>query len=228
MSDLTHTSILAGFPVAQSQTSWNFSACKRAFDIAVAASALIFMLPGIVIISVLVPLTSRGPIIFRQSRIGQGSRRFTLFKFRSMAVRSEHDSCLTSDGDRRVTPFGRFLRKTKLDELPQLYNVLRGDMSIVGPRPDMPEYAATLPAELRDVLLLKPGVTGAASIRFRNEEQLLARIPSSQLQSFYCNTLLPQKAALDLDYARRATFLRDFKTIVRTISVLLSTTQDTN
>ncbi len=220
MSDLTQASSLSAFADRQAVTPWSVSAAKRAFDALFAASALLLTMPLVATIALLVRVTSRGPALFRQTRIGQGGRSFTLFKFRSMTIRSEDDSCLTCRGDRRVTSLGKILRRTKLDELPQFYNVLRGDMSMVGPRPDMPEYVATLPTELRHVLLLKPGVTGAASIRFRDEEELLAAIPPQYVQQYYCGTLLPRKVQLDLEYARSASFLRDLKTIVKTVGVL--------
>ncbi len=220
MSDMTEGSTLNAFAVRQSIMPWSVSAGKRAFDAVFATSALILTMPLIVVIAALVRSTSRGPALFRQTRVGQAGRSFTLFKFRSMSVRTEKDSCLTFAGDRRVTPLGKILRKTKLDELPQFYNVLRGDMSMVGPRPDVPEYVATLPSELRHVLLLKPGVTGAASIWFRNEEELLAKVSSEQLQQFYCDALLPNKVQMDLEYARSASFFRDLKIIAKTVAVL--------
>lgn len=214
------TSALGRLSVTGTVTPWSVSIRKRVFDAFVAGFALIATSPLMAIAAVLVLGTSRGPVLFRQTRVGQAGRRFTLFKFRSMRVRTEKDSCLTCQGDNRVTKVGRILRKTKLDELPQLYNVLRGDMSMIGPRPDVPEYVATLPAELRQVLLLRPGVTSSASILFRNEEALLAHVPPEKLHEFYCDTLFPRKVQLDLDYARSASFLRDLQLIAKTAGVL--------
>jgi lipopolysaccharide/colanic/teichoic acid biosynthesis glycosyltransferase len=220
MSELAQTPVLGSLAVTGAVTPWSVSTRKRVFDAIVAGCALVVASPVMAIIALLVRGTSRGPALFRQVRVGQGGRRFTIFKFRSMRVRTERDSCLTRCGDSRVTALGRILRKTKLDELPQLYNVLRGDMSMVGPRPDMPEYVATLPAHLRTVVLLKPGVTSSASILFRNEEKLLAHVPPEKLHEFYCDTLFPRKVQLDLEYAHSASFLRDLKLIVKTAGVL--------
>jgi lipopolysaccharide/colanic/teichoic acid biosynthesis glycosyltransferase len=200
--------------------SWSISAGKRAFDAIIAGTALMFVLPFMTVIGILVKVTSTGPVLFRQQRVGQRGRVFTLLKFRSMAVNSDRSSKLTCSGDRRVTPVGKFLRRTKLDELPQLYNVVRGDMSLVGPRPDMPEYIATLSPSLSEVLLLRPGITSVASIEFSAEEAVLVRVPPDQLQSFYTETLLPRKIALDLEYARSSTLVKDLKLIARTIGVM--------
>ena len=200
--------------------SWSISAGKRTFDAMIAGTALIFVLPFMAVIGILVKITSTGPVLFRQQRVGQRGRAFTLLKFRSMAVNSDKSSKLTCSGDPRVTPVGKFLRKTKLDELPQLYNVVRGDMSLVGPRPDMPEYIATLSPSLSEALLLRPGITSVASIEFADEEAILAQVPPDQLHSFYTETLLPRKIALDLEYARSSTFVKDLKVIARTVGVM--------
>lgn len=199
---------------------WSVSSGKRVFDAIVAGVALIVTFPCMAIIAVLIRATSGGPILFRQIRIGQGGRAFTLFKFRSMRIRTEKDSSLTCQGDCRVTKLGKILRRAKLDELPQLYNVLRGDMSMVGPRPDVPEYVARLPFKLQQLLLLKPGITSCASMLFRNEEQLLAEVPPEELHEFYCGTLFPRKVQIDLEYARSASLVRDLKLIAKTVGVL--------
>ena len=175
-----------------------------------------------VLAALLIKATSRGPILFRQSRVGQYGRVFSLLKFRSMAVHSPGGSNLTRSGDPRVTKVGRILRSTKVDELPQMYNVLLGDLSVVGPRPDMPEFIDTLDGDLRSVLLLKPGVTSVVSVEFRNEESVLSCVPPDQLRSFYINVLLPDKVARDLKYARGAGLGSDLRVIARTAAALLS------
>jgi lipopolysaccharide/colanic/teichoic acid biosynthesis glycosyltransferase len=128
---------------------------------------------------------------------------------------------ITRKGDARITVVGRFLRKWKLDEIPQLLNVLLGDMSLVGPRPELPEFHARLNTEQRQMELLRPGVTGWASVQFRAEEELMSRVPQDQLISKYINTLLPTKAFLDLEYAQRATFCSDLIVIAKTIVLIL-------
>jgi len=178
---------------------------------------LVLALPLFVLIAVFVKLTSRGPALFRQRRVGQGGREFQLMKFRTMVQSGEHNGPrLTRSGDSRVTGLGRVLRKWKLDELPQLFNLLHGDMSLVGPRPDMAEFLGSLKGSARHVLLLKPGITGSATLQFRNEEELLALVPEEQLREVYVQEVLPQKVKLDLDYASTATFLTDLLMLLKT------------
>lgn len=222
MRGITQNPASTIFPLAKPVTPWSVSSGKRAFDAVLAGFGLVVLSPLMATIALFVRITSPGPVLFRQNRVGQGGRSFTLLKFRSMTIHQRNDSCLTCKGDPRVTSFGKVLRKTKLDELPQLYNVFRGDMSLVGPRPDMPQFVAALPDALRQVLVLRPGVTSAASILFRNEETLLATVPQEQLQQFYCNTIFPQKIHLDLEYARSASLFRDLKTIAKTLTILFA------
>jgi len=173
------------------------------------------------VVALSVALTSAGPVLFRQVRSGQGGRPFELLKFRSMTYRQGSGAPgVTRSGDSRITPVGKFLRRFKLDELPQLVHVLRGDMSLVGPRPDLPEFLEALAPEHRALLGLKPGLTGAATLQFRHEEELLARVPPEQLFDHYVSTVLPQKAQLDLAYARRATFSSDLQVLWRTAFAL--------
>ena len=142
-------------------------------------------------------------MIFRQERVGQGGKLFTLFKFRTMEVTSEQDGpSLTRSGDPRITKFGRFLRKYKLDELPQLINVLRGEMSLIGPRPKVPHL------EVME-MPFRPGLTGAATLAFRCEEEMLQDIPAHELEAYYCRAIQPLKAKLDREYMRQATFVSD-------------------
>ena len=184
------------------------------------AGALILIpvaMPLMALIALLVKATSPGPVFFRQKRLGKGGPVFQLLKFRTMYHgRRVAGSGLTQRGDSRITPLGHLLRRCKLDELPQLFNVLRGEMSLVGPRPDLPAYFEGLNGEQRRVLDLAPGITGAASLKFRNEEALLAQIAPEQLETFYVKTLLPQKIALELEYARTASVVTDAAMLFRT------------
>ena len=190
-------------------------------DLFFASLAILPCLPLMALISVVVALTSRGPVLFRQTRMGKNGRSFQLLKFRTM-LHNPKDSGpgVTRSGDTRITPVGKFLRGCKLDELPQLLNVLRGDMSLVGPRPDLPEFLLALAAEHRGLIALKPGVTGWATLQFRNEEELLASVPKEQLLSYYTETVLPLKAQLDLTYAQRASLRSDLGILWRTLLVL--------
>jgi len=200
---------------------WCFSRFKRAMDFVCVLILVPFVLPVMAIIALAIQATSRGPVLFRQRRLGRGGTKFELLKFRTMHhARPTAGSGLTQRGDRRITPIGRLLRRCKLDELPQLFNVLRGEMSLVGPRPDLPEYFESLDAKQRRVLSLTPGITGAASLKFRNEEALLAQVDQERLESFYVETLLPQKIALDLEYARTATAVTDTAMVLRTAAAI--------
>lgn len=198
-------------------SAWNHARGKRIFDLIFSSVLLPLLLPLLVLIAILVRLTSPGPALFRQCRVGQDGRLFPLLKFRTMYQRSEAGPALTMKSDSRVTPAGRFLRKLKLDELPQLVNVARGEMTFVGPRPDLEEYLAELPPDLRCLTRLRPGITGAASLCYRDEEALFAGQSRSAQREFYVSQLLPAKARLDLDYARRASCLGDLKLIARTV-----------
>jgi lipopolysaccharide/colanic/teichoic acid biosynthesis glycosyltransferase len=197
---------------------WCNSHTRRMLDIAGAACLLVPALPLMAITAALVKLTSPGPALFQQTRLGRGGKPFTLLKFRTMAHQPVASGLgLTRSGDSRVTAVGRLLRQWKLDELPQLINVLRGDMSLVGPRPDLAKYYATLSAELRQILQVRPGVTGAASLAYRHEESVLAQVAPGQLEGFYTRTLLPEKVRLDLEYAAQANCWTDLRTLFRTL-----------
>ena len=170
------------------------------------------------VIAIAIKSTSEGPVLFRQQRIGKDGRPFEMLKFRTMRDRRElSDLTITREGDSRNTPLGKVLRKSKLDELPQLFNVMVGDMSLVGPRPDIAEYCETLPAETRSVLKLRPGLTGWSTLQYRNEERLLAKVPEQHLAHYYVNVVFPEKARLALEYARHATFSRDLEILLRTL-----------
>ena len=200
---------------------WNYSAGKRLFDIAAALLVLLISLPLTVVIAAAVKLNSRGPVLFRQARVGRDGKSFVILKFRTMASGESAGLSLTRKGDSRVTGIGRALRNWKLDELPQFLNVLRGDMSLVGPRPDLAKYTAVLGAERQQFLSLRPGITGAASLRFRNEESILAGIPEADLERVYTSQLFPQKVDIDLAYARSASLRRDLELLCRTFAAVL-------
>jgi lipopolysaccharide/colanic/teichoic acid biosynthesis glycosyltransferase len=191
---------------------------KRVFDVAVAAVALLVTSPLLVAIGLTVRLTSPGPALFRQERVGRGGVPFTIHKFRTMRV--AHDGALVSaTGDSRVTPLGALLRRSKLDELPQLFDVLAGTMSIVGPRPEVPGYAALWPSERRDVILsVRPGITDPASIVFRHEADLLAE--ADDPDAYYREVLLPEKSRLYVEYVEHRTFWGDLRVIGATLAAV--------
>jgi len=174
-----------------------------------------------------VRLSSRGPTFFRQERTGQFGRPFRILKFRTMRPATHGVGPLvTAAGDSRITAVGRWLRKTKIDELPQLFNVLSGDMSIVGPRPEVPKYTALYNEEQRRTFLAKPGITGPAAIAFVNEEELLAA--QTDREGYYVNTLLPAKLALDIQYCQNISVAADAKFILQTITRIVRRSEPEN
>lgn len=194
---------------------------KRAFDIVVAATALFLLLPLFLLLALAVALSSSGGAFFRQVRVGRAGREFGLLKFRSMRPGSEAKGQITVGGrDPRITGVGYFLRKSKLDELPQLINVLVGDMSIVGPRPEVPKYVALYTQEQQEVLSVRPGITSLASIAYINENELLGR--SSDPERAYIGEVMPAKLALDLKYVREQGFTRDLGIIFGTLGKLFA------
>ncbi len=203
-------------------TSWSLSTGKRALDCTCAVVLLIVAAPLMLLIAALVKITSSGPVFFRQKRVGQSGEGFQLLKFRTMYHSIENGGPLvTRCGDRRVTSVGKWLRKWKLDELPQFINVLKGEMSLVGPRPDMLKYIETLAGENRNILRFRPGITSPATLMFRNEEEVLAEVPTEEMEHFYICNLLPQKVRTDLNYAECATFSKDCRSIWRTVFAII-------
>ncbi len=193
---------------------------KRAFDVTVALLALLVLPLSLVLISAAVKLDSRGPAVFRQERVGRGVARFLILKFRSMPHEPARESGnITPAGDPRVTKVGQFLRKSKLDELPQLWNVFRGDMSLVGPRPEVPEYVALYSADDRALILsVRPGITDVAAIEFRDEVQQLAA--ASDPHAHYVEVILPRKLELYRKSIQEGGFWSDLGILGRTITSL--------
>lgn len=191
---------------------------KRLFDVMVSGIGLLVLSPLLLAIGLAVRLTSPGPALYKAKRVGRDGELFTLYKFRSMVADADKQGPgVTTAGDSRVTPVGRILRRTKLDELPQLFNVLRGDMSLVGPRPEDPRYVALYTPEQRAVLRVRPGITSPASVHYRDEERILQ---GENWETQYMTQVLPAKLALDLEYAQQANLLTDLKIILQTAKAL--------
>jgi lipopolysaccharide/colanic/teichoic acid biosynthesis glycosyltransferase len=199
-------------PDSPPTSEWSVSPAKRCFDAGVALLVLITLAVPMMAVAILIRLFSRGPALFVQQRVGRGGEMFSIYKFRSMGSSAGAVSGpgLTRDGDSRITPLGRILRKFKIDELPQFYNVLRGDMSLIGPRPTLPKYAAILNMPFR------PGITGAATLAFRREEEVLRHIHPALLDAFYDRHIRPMKALIDVDYMAHATLLTDMRIVAET------------
>jgi lipopolysaccharide/colanic/teichoic acid biosynthesis glycosyltransferase len=192
---------------------------KRAFDAIAAGAALVFLLPGFLIIAIGIKLDSQGPIFFRQERIGRGFRAFQIYKFRTMVPGiGAQDRQITCGDDPRITRFGKFLRRTKLDEFPQLINVVKGEMSIVGPRPEVRQYVEYLRQDFAEILQVRPGLTDLASLRFHNEAALLGT--SVDPEELYKSSVLPQKIQLGKLYVRQSSLMTDFALIVKTLAVV--------
>jgi lipopolysaccharide/colanic/teichoic acid biosynthesis glycosyltransferase len=190
---------------------------KRLFDLVVATCALIVLSPVFLAIALAVRLSSPGPALYRGVRVGRNGREFAILKFRSMRVTSQTTGEITVRRDPRITAAGRFLRASKLDELPQLWNVARGEMSLVGPRPEAQRYVATYTPEQREVLKVRPGLTGLTQVYFRDEERLLG---GKHPERYYQGALLPAKLEIDRFYAGHRTFWLDMKIIVLTTVAL--------
>lgn len=188
---------------------------KSIFDRTASFFGLIFLFPILIIVGILIRIKMPGgPVIFKQRRVGRHGKLFTMYKFRSMTV-SHSGSSVSVRGENRITPLGAKLRKYKLDELLELWNVLIGDMSFVGPRPDVPGYADKLEGDDRRMLLLKPGITGPASLEYRDEEELLAE--QENPQKYNDEVLFPDKVRINIEYLDNWSFWNDIKIIIYTI-----------
>ncbi len=193
---------------------------KRLFDTLLSGIGLLLLAPLFLVLAVWIKLDSRGPVFYKQVRVGRGNRDFLLYKFRSMAVGADSKGLLTVGGhDPRVTRSGHCIRKYKLDELPQLINVFKGNMSLVGPRPEVRRYVELYTPAQMEVLSLRPGITDPASIKYRNENELLAT--AEHPEEFYTEVIMQDKLAINLQYIGSRSLLKDFKIILNTfISIL--------
>jgi lipopolysaccharide/colanic/teichoic acid biosynthesis glycosyltransferase len=189
---------------------------KRVFDIVFSFIGLLLLQPLFGVTAMMIKFDSTGPVFFRQGRVGRHFRRFVIYKFRTMVVDAEKKGLrITSAGDHRVTRVGKVLRKFKIDELPQLFNVLKGDMSFVGPRPEVEEYVKLFEEDYREILKRRPGITDVSSIIFREEEAVLKH--QADPEEYYKTILLPEKIRLSKEYIRNSSFLYDLKLILNTL-----------
>lgn len=187
---------------------------KYIFDRTVAFLGLLLLSPVFAVTAILIKLKMPGPVLYVQTRVGKDGKLFRMYKFRSMKVGS--DSCSVSvAGESRITPLGAKLRRSKIDELPELWNVLKGDMSLVGPRPDVPGYADKLEGEDREILSLRPGITGPASLKYRNEEQLLAQVEDPV--RYNDEVIFPDKVRINRYYLHHRSFMSDLRIIFATV-----------
>jgi len=192
---------------------------KRGFDIIFSLLGLIVLLPAFLVIATAIKLDSNGPVFFRQVRVGKNGKEFKILKFRTMVVDAEKKGLqITVDKDSRITKVGRFLRKYKLDEFPQLINVLVGDMSFVGPRPEVPKYVALYNDEQKIVLKVKPGITDIASIEYKDENTLLNQ--NDNPEKTYIEEIMPAKLKLNIDYIKSISIIYDIKLILKTMFVI--------
>ena len=192
---------------------------KRIFDITLSLFGLIILLPFMLIIAILIKIDSKGPVFFKQIRVTKNGKEFKIFKYRTMRVGSDKYSQITVGKDGRITKIGSFLRKYKLDEIPQLINVLIGDMSLVGPRPEVPKYVALYTDEQKEILKVRAGITDYASIEFSDENDLLAS--EEEPEKAYIEKIVPKKIELNKKYLSEVSILTDIKIILLTIKKIL-------
>ena len=193
---------------------------KRLFDILASLILLIILSPLFIIFSIMIKLDSKGPIMFKQNRVTENGRIFKIFKFRTMVENADKNgSQVTIENDDRVTKIGKFLRKFRLDEIPQLINILIGDMSFVGTRPEVPKYVELYTDEMKATLLMKAGVTSLASIKFKDEEKLLQM--DGNIDKIYIEDILPQKMQYNLEYLKRFNFFYDIKLMFMTLFAVI-------
>ena len=189
---------------------------KRIFDIICSGLGLVILSPFLLFVAIRIKMGSEGPVFFKQIRVGEKGKEFKILKFRTMVVDAEKlGRQITVGNDNRITKIGAFLRKYKIDELPQLINVFKGDMSLVGPRPEVPRYVKMYTEEQRKVLDVKPGITDLASIRYRDENELLGKAENPD--EFYINTIMPDKLALNVEYINKSNIFFDIYIIIKTI-----------
>ena len=189
---------------------------KRLFDITASFFGIIILSPLLIFIGLWVGLSSKGGVFYKQIRVGKNNKDFKLYKFRSMRVNSDKQGLLTvGSKDSRITKAGYFIRKYKIDELPQLFNVLKGDMSFVGPRPEVRRYVDLYSKEQMKVLSVRPGITDPASIKYRNENDILSS--TSNPEEYYIQHIMPDKLKINIDYINTQTFIKDIKIIFQTI-----------
>lgn len=192
---------------------------KRTFDVMASLDGLFLTWPLMLAIAVIIKFTSRGPILYQASRVGKDGKIFRMYKFRTMVINADKmGPAVTGAQDPRITPIGRFLRKTKLDELPQLINVLRGDMSLVGPRPEDPRYVKYYTPDQLQTLKVRPGITSPASVKYRNESTMLE---GDNWEQQYIDKIMPVKLALDANYAKKPTVWRDALVLTQTLFAVL-------
>ena len=192
---------------------------KRVFDIIASGIGLLLLSPLFVVLAIWIKLDSEGPVFYRQVRVGKNNKDFKSFKFRSMRVNSDKGSLVTIGEDPRITRSGRFIRKMKLDELPQLINVLIGDMSLVGPRPEVRHYVDYWTPQQMTVLCVRPGITDPASIKFRNENELMGK--TDDPERFYIETVMQEKLEMYLKYVSHHSLMGDLGLIFRTIAAII-------
>jgi len=194
---------------------------KRTFDIMASGLGLLVLAPLLIVVAILIKLTSRGPVLFRHERVGRSFRPFLMYKFRTMVPDAPRlGGPLTSGDDPRITRVGRLLRKTKLDELPQLFNVLRGDMSLVGPRPEVRRYVEMYRKDYQEILKARPGITDLASLKYRHESEVLGRAANPEEE--YIKNILPEKIRLNKEYLESSSLLYDLGLIARTFGALFA------
>ena len=192
---------------------------KRIFDILVSFVGLVILSPLFIVLAIVIVSDSKGPVFFKQTRVGRNGVPFKIYKFRTMIEDAEAKGMqLTVGDDSRITNVGTFLRKTKIDELPQLINVFKGEMSFVGPRPEVPKYVELYTEDQRQVLMVRPGITDLASIEYRNESDLLAMIDSPE--KVYIEEVMPRKIELNKEYIRTISLALDIRIIIRTIMAI--------
>ena len=193
---------------------------KRFFDVLCSLLGILVLAPLMLAVALIIKLTSQGSVLYTQARVGLHEKIFRVYKFRTMVDRAElMGTSVTTGMDPRITPIGRFLRKTKLDELPQLFNVLKGDMSFVGPRPDVPEITAKYTPEMRRIFAIRPGITSVATLHFRQEEVILSTVPDPD--RFYDKVVVPLKVELAMEHVRRRSFWFDLSILLQTVWALM-------